>query len=101
MNKFLGNWKLQSWIAQQNNDITYPFGKYPSGYISYFSNYLMTVVIMRDIKDIPAIFSTDNPLEATNQEKIISFQSYLSYWGHFNIDEKSQIITHTLEGCSF
>jgi hypothetical protein len=56
---------------------------------------------MRDIKDIPTMFSTNDPLKATDQEKIISFQSYLSYWGSFNIDEKSQIITHKLEGCSF
>lgn len=99
MNQFIGTWKLKSWIAEKDGNINYPYGKNPSGYISYLSDHLMTVVIMRDVADIPDIFESFNPLEATNEESIIAFNSYLSYWGSYEIDTKSCVITHTLEGC--
>jgi hypothetical protein len=99
MNKFIGTWKLKSWTAQKANEIIYPYGKHPTGYISYLPDKLMIAVIMRDLKDIPDIFKTVVPLEATDEECIASFKSYLSYWGSYEIAEKSGVIIHKVEGC--
>jgi hypothetical protein len=99
MNKFIGTWKLKSWVSQNASEIIYPYGKNPSGYISYLSDKLMTVVIMRDQRDIPDIFKTVIPLDATDEECIAGFKSYLSYWGKYEVDEESKIIMHKLEGC--
>ena len=99
MNRFIGAWKLQSWMAQQGNEVVYPYGKNPSGYISYFSDGLMMVVIMRDIVGIPKSLHSASPFDASDAESIACFRSYLSYWGSFIVDEAAKIVTHKLEGC--
>lgn len=98
--KFLGTWRLQSWTAQKDGVvIRYPYGKNPRGYINYFANGLMTVVIMSNPDDIAMEKGViDNIFKATDQEKITGFSSYQSYWGTFSVDDEAKVVTHKLEG---
>jgi hypothetical protein len=99
MNKFIGAWQLQSWVAKRGYEVIYPFGEHPTGHISYAANNTMIVAIMHDVKNIHDFFITENPLEATDLECILGFRSYLSYWGTFSVDEDAKIVIHKIEGC--
>ena len=99
MNEFIGVWEIKAWEAQRGNEIFYPYGKSPKGYLTYLSDTKMMTVVMRDRSEIPDIFNTYNPLDVTDEECVTSFKAYMSYWGSYKIDYDASMITHKLEGC--
>ena len=46
-NPFVGTWRLVSYIYEyENGDVTYPYGKDASGYITYGADGYMSVALM-------------------------------------------------------
>jgi hypothetical protein len=68
----------------------------PSGYIIYDSTGHVNVQIM--LRNDRARFVSEDLAKATIQEKALAFDSYLSYYGTYTVNEAKGIITHHVEG---
>lgn len=95
---FMGTWQLISFEEKQNDDVIYPFGKNPMGYIIYTNDGHVSVQIMSSNR---TKFSSDDRFEATPQECVTIFKEYFCYFGTYEIDDKKNIIKHKIEGHIF
>lgn len=91
-NRFIGTWKLQSFILKSSSGkTTYPFGENPVGYIMYNEAGYMSVAIMH--ADRPN-FATDDWFGGTAEEKAKAFEGYLSYCGKYEIKASEAKVIH-------
>jgi len=96
---FLGAWKLVHSIERdEEGNIHYPFGPDAIGYIIYENEGRMAVQICRKQRNL---FSSERLKEATVEDANALTQDYLAYFGHYKIDEKNKLVTHTLAGCLY
>jgi hypothetical protein len=91
-----GTWKLISHEERRvDGSVIYPMGQDAIGYIAYDGKGHMSVQEMRYDRHK---FASDNPLEATLEEKRTAFDGYLAYWGTYTVNEEEGSVTHCLEG---
>lgn len=91
----MGTWRLLAveTILPDGQVSTAWMGKQPVGIISYQSNGLMAVQIMRDPK--PA-FSAGSRLQATPDELKRAYFGYYAYWGTYTLADGDKTVTHQL-----
>lgn len=88
---FVGIWKLVSYeLRRADGQVTYPLGKDAVGYIMYNEGGYMSVVIMAGNRPK---FSSEVAQRGTDTEKVIAFNTYLSYSGKYEVQE-AKIIHH-------
>lgn len=76
---FIGTWKLVSNMKKDGDIISYPYGKDAVGYIMYATNGYMSVQMMQ-------------------QNRKTSMPGYFAYFGRYEIDPKTNVIHHYLDG---
>lgn len=83
-NKIIGTWKLLSFVMinKTANKTLYPYGKSPIGTLIFSADNFMSVAIMADNREN---LSVESIQMATDQEKIKTIESYLSYSGTWRI----------------
>jgi hypothetical protein len=83
----IGTWRLvHSVEIQPGGGKYYPFGEGAIGYLVYTDAGVMSVQITRNPR-----------LEASSSIKA----NYLAYFGHYEVDLKSEMVIHLLEGQVF
>jgi hypothetical protein len=81
--QLIGTWRLISFEIKSTADqITYPFGQDPVGYITYSADGYFCVAIMRP--DRPSFVAGDM-FTGSTAEKAAAAETYLSYCGPYEI----------------
>lgn len=74
--KFLGTWDLVSWtIETSDGKVESPFGDDVSGQITYESNGIMSVLIMKNDR-LP--FRSPDPLEGSPEEVLSAWNGFIA-----------------------
>lgn len=96
--KFYGAWRLVSYEFRDNLcNISYPFGEHTLGLIMYDLSGMMSVQIIR--RDRP-LFPSEDMFGAAPETVKAAFEGLNTYYGMFEVDEASCIVTHHIEGAS-
>jgi len=92
-NPLLGTWTLVSWYNQTaEGEKLYPFGKDPSGYISYAQDGFVFVHMAKtDRADFAA---ADDPFGGTVAEDSEAFKSHITYAGPY--DYRGHQVIHSV-----
>jgi hypothetical protein len=93
--KFLGAWRLVS--IEGNPPGRTSVYERPTGLIMYDPSGRMCVNIVLKADRKPFTPFTKGLLDATREEKVAAFDSYLAYFGTFSVDAKAGTVTHHLE----
>lgn len=90
--KIIGTWKLLSFevINKTSDKHFYPYGKNPIGTLIFSADNFMSVAIMADNREN---LSVESIQMATDQEKIRTIESYLSYSGAWKIENDKIFVT--------
>ena len=96
-NQFVGTWRLVSFeLKDTNGEVSYPYGQDMIGYLMYAEDGYMSAVIMAANRPK---FSSEDFLGGSTKEKIVAIQTYISYCGRFEIQDKKVI--HYVEASLF
>ncbi len=102
--QLLGVWKVVSyeWKDKATAQVQYPMGKRPVGRITYDAAGRMSAQLMSsDRKSVggPATLGAVSAIRSASAEDLREMVSgYISYFGRFEIDEKSRTVIHHVEG---
>ena len=88
--RFIGTWKLVSYENRSGNQVTYPLGKNPVGYIMYNDEGYMAVALMASNR---RRFSSIDITGGTNDEIVAAYGTYISYCGKYEVTE-DRVIHH-------
>ncbi|MCB1362424.1 MAG: lipocalin-like domain-containing protein [Rhodobacter sp.] len=94
-----GTWHLVGWEIELADRVTQPFGSNPTGLIHYTADGGMSACIAR--ADRPR-WSTGNPRNAPEGERLAAFESYFHYAGTWRTEERAghtvviHSVTHSL-----
>jgi hypothetical protein len=96
-NHFIGTWKLAYWKNRdETGRVSYPYGNNALGYLSYTPDGFIFAVLSKENRES---FGNADSFQATDMEKISSYDSYFSYCGKYEI--KGQTVIHHIRTCSF
>lgn len=96
MNAFVGSWQLKAFeLRTTNGNCNKPFGNNPKGLIIYTQNGDMSVQLHQAER---SLFAKNGYLAGTDSEIKTAFESYIAYYGTYEIDENKKLITHHLHG---
>jgi hypothetical protein len=90
--KFVGTWKLVSFEYRSGDQVTYPFGKNPVGYIMYNDEGYMSVALMASNR---RRFSSTDLIGGTTEELVAAASTYISYCGKYEVTEDK--VVHLIE----
>jgi len=91
--RFVGAWRLLSLEARTSTgDVSYPFGKDPSGYLLYSRDGYMSVCIMQGRR---TNFASLDAQKASSQEKSTAFDTYSGYAGKYEV--RGERVIHHVE----
>ncbi len=76
------------------NTSVFPYGNAPAGHLIYDVTGHMSAQIM---KTPPPDVASDDWDRFTVQEKVALFDSYVAYFGRYEVDEARHVVTHLLE----
>lgn len=97
--KFVGTWRLVDYeYLRSDGQRLWPFGQSPIGVITYTAEGFMSVQIMDGER---ATFAGGNRWNATLAEMAAAFESYLAYFGGYEVSETEGCVTHHIEGSLF
>jgi hypothetical protein len=97
--KFVGTWELSKWKAELNDGtIVFPFGEDALGRITYESNGIMSVQLMKNNR---LKFDSEDPLQAKSEEVIVAFNEFLSYCGTYEVHNNPDQVVHQIKISSF
>jgi Lipocalin-like domain len=88
--RFIGTWKLVSYENRSGDQVTYPVGKNPVGYIMYNAEGYMAVALMASNRKR---FSSIDIMGGTTEEIVAAYGTYLSYCGKYAVTE-DRVIHH-------
>ena len=90
----LGTWRLLSFTSKdvETGETTAPYGLYPTGFLSYTPDCRMYEIIVREHR-APSAAAI-----ATEAEKSVLFDSFLSYSGSYSIDGSK--VSHHVDASS-
>jgi hypothetical protein len=98
-NSILGVWKLISFeFRNENNEVTYPFGKQAIGSFIYTDTLRFSGQLMRS--DRPRFFISDQ-MRGTPAEMELAYKGVISYFGSYQVDVENKVINHFVEGSIF
>ena len=99
MKNLCGTWRLLSFeIRLSSEKILYPFGKRVKGMLIYTQGGYMSGKLMPHER---SNFATSDPLKGTSEEIKEAFQSFIGYFGSYEIDNERGKIKHHVEGSMF
>jgi len=90
--RFIGTWKLVSFEMRSDNQVTYPLGKDPVGYLIYSHEGYMAASLMASKRQR---FSSMDILKATTEEIVAAYGTYVAYCGKYEVTEDK--VTHLVE----
>jgi hypothetical protein len=90
--RLIGSYKLISYIGYDQNGVERRM-PYTSGQISYDAAGRMSAQLMGEDRPTFAPGS-----RATEADRAAAYSSYISYYGHYEIDAEKSIVTHHVEG---
>lgn len=97
--KFVGTWRLVDYeYLRSDGEQLWPFGQSPRGVITYTAEGFMSVQIMDSERPI---FVGGNRWSATLAEMAAAFQSYLAYFGSYDVNGEEGFVTHHIQGSLF
>lgn len=96
-NKFIGTWKLLKVERKFKKQIILPFGENPEGILIYTESYMSAQLGNSDRKN----FTSEDYRMGSDKEINNAFNSYIAYYGTYEIDEVSQIIYHRVQQSLF
>lgn len=97
--KFVGTWRLIDYeYLRSDGERLWPFGQSPVGVIIYTADGFMSVQILDSERPM---FVGGNRWNATLTEMAAAFESYLAYFGRYEVDEAGGFVTHQIEGSLF
>ena len=88
--RFIGTWKLMSYENRSGDQVTYPLGKNPVGYIMYNAEGYMAVALMASNRKR---FSSMDIMGGTTEEIVAAYGTYVSYCGKYAVTE-DRVIHH-------
>jgi len=88
--RFIGTWKLVSYENRSGDQVTYPVGKNPVGYIMYNAEGYMAVALMASNRKR---FSSIDIMGGATEEIVAAYGTYLSYCGKYAVTE-ARVIHH-------
>lgn len=81
--RFVGTWKLVSLETRgEDGEVAYPFGKDALGYIMYSADGYVSVTLLPKKR---RRFNTQDILGGTIEEKVAAAESYISYFGRYEV----------------
>ena len=90
--QFIGVWKLVSFETHRGDQITYPGGHDPTGYLMYTPDGFMSAQIMTQNRQP---FAVNNAQSGTVEEYATAGKTYVGYCGTYEVGENT--VTHTFE----
>ncbi len=90
----IGVWTLVSWVGEIENEL--PLGKNVSGQLIYSTTKEMSVVIVCEDREN---ISEGELFFGHGKERIDSFNSFLSYFGSYELE--GHTVIHKIKGCSY
>jgi len=97
--KFIGSWELKEWTAELiDESVVYPFGEDVIGRITYDSNGMMAVQIMKNKRNQ---FLSEDPLQAQPDEVVAAYNVFIAYCGNYEINHNTNQVVHQIEISSF
>ena len=98
-NPLVGVWKLVSFEVRRNNgQAHYPFGGNATGQLIYTANGKVSANISQSGR---LEVKSGDIMDASHEEMAASFRGYISYFGHYEFDEKNNKVLHHIEGSLF
>jgi Lipocalin-like domain len=90
----LGAWRLTTYTADTNGEVSYPLGEDPVGIIMYTTDGFMSAQLMR--RDRPAY---DKAITGggTTEQMASAASGYLCYSGPYTVDEAAAVLHHHVE----
>jgi hypothetical protein len=78
----IGSWKLIKFEMKTNDNISYPYGENPLGYLIYSENGFMAVLISKDNRNN---ISAENITKISEEEKIQLADGFIGYIGKYEV----------------
>ena len=93
--KFIGAWRLVSAGFQtvDGSVAQSPYGPEPEGILMYDAQGSMSAQLANKNR---SAFAVADRMAGTPGEIKAAFESYQAYYGHYKIDEREQMVTHTV-----
>ncbi len=99
VNPLAGAWHLTSWhLENASGEVFEPFGPNPIGLIVYDELGNMSAHV--GMANRPP-FASDNIGEAAASEAAQGFQTYIAYFGTYEVDEAEGVVRHSVMGSTF
>lgn len=97
--QLVGSWDL---VAVENRgsdgNVERPFGEHPRGRITYTADGFLGAHVMHEQR---AAFATAGLYSGTPAEKAAAYDSYIAYYGRFDVDPAAHTVTHAITGSLF
>ncbi len=94
-----GTWRLVSFeLKFSEKETLYPFGKEVKGLLIYTGGGYMSGKLMPSGR---SRFVSPDPLKGTPAEIKAAFESFIGYYGRYEIDSEKNIVRHYVEGSMF
>ena len=90
--EFVGTWKLISFEMRSDDQVTYPLGKDPVGYLIYSGEGYMSAALMASNR---RRFSSMDLMKATTEETVGASGTYVAYCGKYEVTQDK--VTHLVE----
>lgn len=93
--KFIGAWRLVSagFQTEDGSVAQSPYGSEPEGILMYDAQGSMSAQLANRNR---SAFAIADRMAGTPEEIKAAFESYQAYYGHYKIDEREQMVTHTV-----
>jgi hypothetical protein len=97
--RLVGSWDLVA-VENRGSDgsVEQPFGSAPRGRINYTADGLMSAQVMHAER---AAFATQGLYDGTPAEKAAAYDSYIAYFGRYELDPAAGTLTHAITGSLF
>jgi len=94
-NKFIGAWRLVSaeFRAEDGAIAESPYGPEPQGLLMYDAQGSMSAQLAQKGR---TPFAVADRMAGTADEIKEAFESYQAYFGHYKVDERERVVTHTV-----
>jgi len=96
--RLVGSWILTSLISGEGASETLPYGASPKGSMMVDANGRFSITVVRS--DLPK-FASNNRMTGTAEENKAIVQGVIAYFGSYDIDESTHVLTVHVEGSTF
>jgi hypothetical protein len=96
--RLVGSWILTSLISGEGASETLPYGANPKGCMMVDANGRFSITVARS--DLPK-FASNNRMMGTAEENKAIVQGVIAYFGTYDIDESTHVLTVHVEGSTF